>query len=461
MMEEVEIELPTLRREQWRLYDAMQRFNCWVCHRRLGKTVLGLEILVAKAIVCDLPDPRFAYMAPEREQAKDIAWLYLQRFTQDIPFIKINQADLRVTFPHNNASIRLYGADNHRLGGRRRGIYLDGVVIDEYAQIAPTVWTQVLRPMLIDRVGWAIFIGTPQGKNHFYQLYQQARQRDYWSDALLTVNDTTAIDPAELAMIREEMFAEDKQADYAQEFLCSWDAPMPGAVYAEQLERMDQEGRVTCVSYDPILPVYTAWDIGPAHTAIWWFQPAGDRVRFIDYEEGPGSLEKWISIVKAKPYNYDHSKLQPPLTRERYEVHYMPHDLHNPDYGYGKTRETIAMDNDFRVQILPRGPVEDRIETGRRLLNRSVFDEVNCADGLNALRSYRYEWDAQRQTYRRVPVHDWASHGADGFGHAALGLMPPPKPLPEHPQPGSFAWARKQAIRAQQGKRVTSTFRVG
>lgn len=442
----IKLKLPTLRQHQYELYDLMRRFNAWVCHRRLGKTVLSLEILVAKACSNTLGDPRYAYFAPTRVQAKDIAWLYLTRFVEQIPGVDINQSELRVTLP-TGAQIRLYGTDNYKLGAGRRGMYFDGVVLDEYADIAPSVWTQVIRPALSDRLGWAIFLGTPRGKNHFYHLYQYALWHPEWSTALLRADHTGIIDPDELASARDLM----SQAEFAQEYLCSWDAPMPGAVYAEQLARMDESGRVTRVAYDPRLPTYTAWDIGPAHTAIWWLQPVGDQVRVIDYEEGPGSLPQWIERVRSKPYQYDHSKLNPPLTRSSHEVHYGPHDLEYQDYSYGKTRYTIALEHGLRFTVLGRGSVEDGLEAGRRLMDHAVIDEVTCEEGVNALRSYRYDWDEQRQTYRTVPVHDWASHGADAWRYAAIGLMPPPSPVRQKAPEHSFDWWGKQIDRVQQG----------
>lgn len=453
--------LPKMRPHQTVLAKERKRFNCWVCHRRFGKTVLCLELLVEAAIKCRLNRGRYAYFAPQRSQAKDIAWLYLQQFTVDVPGVEINQADLMITLPHNGAQIRLYGADNYGLGRSRRGIYLDGVAIDEYADIAPVVWTQVLRPMLVDRQGWAIFIGTPRGKNHFYQLYQQARQRAGWSSALLRADHTGVIPQTELALLRAEAEEEGKLADYEQEFLCSWDTPMPGAVYADQLRKLDQDGRVGYYPYVPEYPVCTGWDIGPVHNAIWYWQQIGTQVRFIDYDEASGDLAKHIASVRAKPYLYDHSQVVPPLTRHAYEVHYGPHDLEDsPDYATPKTRIGVALAEGFRFTVLPRGTLEDRIEAMRRLLTRSVFHEKACEAGLNALRSYRYELDDIKQTYRTVPIHDWASHGADAAGTVAVGLFPPSAPLKPPVPEGSFEFWSRQLKRTRRGKQP-ETFVAG
>ena len=453
--------LPKLRPAQLSLYQQRQRFNVWVAHRRLGKTVLCLETLLAEAAACRRPNPRYAYFAPQRDQAKDIAWTYLMNFTTEIPGVDINQAELRVTLPHNGAQIRLYGCDRYGLGRSRRGIYLDGVCIDEFADIPPVIWSQVIRPMLVDRQGWCIFIGTPHGKNHFHQLYMTSKMRTNWSTALLRADETSVIPEQELTLLRQEAEDEGKLADFEQEFLCSWDTPMPGAVYAEQLRQIDQQGRLG--HFPPLdnVPVCTGWDIGPAHTAIWWFQQTPQQVRFIDYWEGPGSLDAHIALVQHKPYCYDHAQMVPPLTRTPFALHYGPHDLEDSqDYATPKTRLGIALGKGMRFTVVPRGALEDGIEATRVLLRRSVFHERACEEGLNALRSYRYERNEIAQVYRLTPVHDWASHGADALRTAAVGLGGIKMPLKPPVHSGSGDWWGTLIDRP--GKlRKRPTFRVG
>lgn len=450
----LEVRLPPLRREQLVLWRGFRRFNAWVAHRRFGKTVLCLEILLKSALESTHHLPRYAYFGPQRAQAKDIAWAYLQQFVAEIPQVVINQADLSVTFAHNGAQVRLYGADNHGLGRSRRGIYLDGVAIDEYADISPVVWRQVLRPMLIDRQGWAVFIGTPRGKNHFWSLYQQACHSPNWSAALLRADQTRIIAPDELALLREEALAEDRLADYEQEMLCSWDTPMPGAVYADQLRRLDVEARITRLVPHPAYPVQTAWDIGPVHNAIWYFQVLPDRVHFLEYEEQPGDLPKHIETVRSKPYVYNASLVLPPMSRGPMETHYGPHDLETgKDYSSSKSRLGIAAAHHFRFTVLARGAVEDRIEAGRVLMGKSYFDALKCEDGLNALRNYRYELDEIRQVYTKTPVRDWASHGADSFGYAAIGIgQVGTRPRLPTAIPGSFEYLSQELKRRGRGK---------
>src|SRR5690606_12599387 len=116
-------------------------------------------------LTCALPNPRFAYIAPLYTQAKDVAWTYLKQFTFCSPGVATNESELRVDLP-NGGRVRLYGAENY---DRLRGVYFDGVIMDEYADMDPRVWPEVVRPALSDRKGHATFIGTPKGRNGFYE----------------------------------------------------------------------------------------------------------------------------------------------------------------------------------------------------------------------------------------------------------------------------------------------------
>ncbi len=147
-----------------------QRWASLVCHRRAGKTVACVADLVDAALRLKLPNPRFAYIAPYYSQAKDVAWLYVKGMACNIPGVEINERELRADFP-NGARVRLYGADNP---DRLRGLNLDGVVMDEFGDMTPGAWRSVIRPALSDREGWAVFIGTPKGRNEFYEIHSTA-----------------------------------------------------------------------------------------------------------------------------------------------------------------------------------------------------------------------------------------------------------------------------------------------
>jgi hypothetical protein len=163
-----------------------QRWSCIVAHRRAGKTVACVMDLIDAALRCKKPDGRFSYVSPTYTQSKDTAWSYLKRFTTDIPGVEQRESDLMVLFP-NGSRVRLYGADNF---DRLRGTYADGMVIDEYADIDPRAWPEVLRPSLADRQGWCVFIGTPKGRNDFYKIHENARTDPAWFSLVLRADET-------------------------------------------------------------------------------------------------------------------------------------------------------------------------------------------------------------------------------------------------------------------------------
>jgi len=195
---------------------ASHRFGVLVCHRRFGKTVCAVNALISAALAFRGSDGRFAYIAPYYGQAKTVAWDYFKKYTHMIHGIKYNESELTVKLP-NGAHIRLYGADNP---DSLRGIYLDGVVMDEVADMKPNVWGEVVRPALSDRLGWALFIGTPKGINMFYELYQHALTQETWFAAKYGVDETDIIGDEELEAAGAEMTA----SQYAQEFLCDFAA---------------------------------------------------------------------------------------------------------------------------------------------------------------------------------------------------------------------------------------------
>lgn len=208
---------------QLEVHRSLKRFNVLVVHRRGGKTVMCINELIDRACKAHRKNGRYGYIAPQRNQAKLIAWEYLKQFTQQIPNMKYHEQDLKATFP-NNAFIQLYGADNP---DAIRGTYFDAVILDEYADIKPWLWSTVIRPLLTDRQGGATFIGTPKGMGGLYEVYQKALEdTDNWYTAVLPYWETDALDPDEIAQARREM----GEQQFAQEFCCDWGASSDNVV---------------------------------------------------------------------------------------------------------------------------------------------------------------------------------------------------------------------------------------
>ena len=326
-----------------------------------------------------------------------IAWDLLKHLTRQLPGTKINEAELRVDLT-GDRRIQIFGADNP---DALRGLYLDGVVFDEYGQMRPRVWSEVVRPALADREGWATFIGTPMGKNHFYDLYRQAQGDEGWHTAVYRASDTGVLDAAELASARATMAPE----QYAQEFEVSWESALIGSYYGSYLETARDEQRMTRVPWQPDVPVYTSWDIGVSDaTAIWFIQPCGRMLHVIDYlEASDQGLEWYAKVLRDRPYIYSR--------------HFFPHDMQARDFSSnGRTRLAMAESLGLTpAVVVPRGAVSDGIQSVRTLFPRFLFDIDKCHDGVESLKAYRREWNETRKTWSEHPLHDFSSHAADAL----------------------------------------------
>lgn len=389
-------------REQFlALHARRQRWGCVVTHVRAGKTVACLMDLVDAALRCTHDEPRFAYVAPFYRQAKDVAWAYLKRFTASIPGIEQNESELRIDLP-NKGRVRLYGADNY---DAMRGIYLDGVVLDEYADFHPAAWPEVIRPRLSDRRGWGVFIGTPKGRNAFWEKWEEARANpDEWFSLMLRASETGILSTEELADAAKAMTPE----QYAQEYECSFDAAIIGAYYGKEIADAEAAGRVCSVPYDPALPVHTAWDLGIGDsTAIFFFQAAHDGLRVIDHYESHGQgLDHYARVLAARPY--------------RYGDDFVPHDAMVRELGTGRTRVETLKALGRKPRLVPNHRIEDGINALRVSFPRIWIDASTCASGLEALRQYRADYDAKGKVFRNTPKHDWTSHTADAARYMAM-----------------------------------------
>jgi phage terminase large subunit len=389
-----------------------ERWGALVAHRRCGKTVACVNDLIAKALQCPLPHGRYAYVAPFLAQAKEVAWEYLKRFALPATADK-NESELWVELV-NGARIRIHGADNP---DRLRGAYLDGVVLDEYADMRPSVWGEVIRPMLADRKGWATFIGTPKGRNEFFEIFERADASEDWFSVKLKASDTRILDKSELDEARRDMTPE----QYEQEFECSFDAAILGAYYGKEIAKADADGRIVDFDWDPDLPVHTAWDLGKgANMAIWMFQIVADEIGVIDHYEGAHdhTIPDCVKVLQTKPYKWGDD--------------WVPHDAKVKELGTGRTRIETMIDLKRNPRLVPDHTVMDGINSGRLLMSRVWFHKTRCKDGVEALRQYRAEYDEKVRTFKNEPRHDWSSHSADAYRYLAMAYkqIAPEKPKP-------------------------------
>ncbi len=341
---------------------------------------------------------RAAYVAPFLKQAKDVAWEYLKRFSRPLWGKAPNESELYVELVKGQR-LTIRGADNQ---DALRGAYLDDVILDEYADMHPSVWGAVIRPMLADRRGRATFIGTPKGRNAFWDMYNRAQSDPDWFPFFLPADLTGILDQAELDAARRDMTPE----QYAQEFECSFDAAILGAYYGKEMEAAQRDGRITIVAYDENVPVHTSWDLGYTDsTAIWFWQVVADQLHVIDFYENHGQqIPHYAGVLAGKGY--------------RYGEHWFPPDVRAHVLGMDRTRIETLRDNNIKPRVLPDQKVVDGINAARVIFPRMWFDE-RCRDGLEALRQYRTAYDEKLKAFKDHPLHDWTSHAADAFRYMA------------------------------------------
>ena len=405
-------------------HNRTHRWACLVAHRRAGKTVAAVNDIIRAAITYQGDHGLFAYIAPYRSQAKAVAWQYFQEFAQPITQHK-NEQELTITLL-NGSQIRLYGADN---ADAMRGLGFSGVYMDEYGDFKPSVFGNVIRPALSDKQGWAVFGGTPKGKNQFWENYETAQRiPNEWFLLRLPASSSGLLPAGELNAARAQL-AEDQ---YLQEYECSFEAAILGAFYGKEMREAQSQGRITRVDYDSSLPVYTAWDLGYRDdTAIWFFQVTRNEVRVIDFHAVSGAdIHDIAGLVMSKGY--------------RYGKHYLPHDARAKSLQTGRSIiEQLSQYLEAKnLMVVPDIGVQSGIQATRMMLPRVWFDAEKCHDGIEALRQYQREYDEDRKAYRQNPRHDWTSHPADAFRMLAVSWQEQsdktpalePKPLMVGPQ---------------------------
>lgn len=399
-MMEVRIRLRPLQSEALEKLDAA-RYGVLVCHRRFGKTVLAVSRLCRNAARGGATY-RGAYIAPTYRQAKDVAWDYLKKIALAAG-AGINESELRADF-RNGARIRLYGAENP---DSLRGLNLCDVVFDEVAQMPYSIWSEIVLPMILATHGRVLFLGTPKGRNALWRIWEHARTHEgEWVALMYRASETGILSEEDLAAARRET----GEAEYRQEYECSFTAAVAGAYYGALMEELDAKGGIARVPWMPDRPVITAWDLGFSDaTAIWFAQVCGREVHVIDYYQASGvGLDHYVKVLQERGYVYGE--------------HLLPHDAAASELGTGTTRLETLRRLGVRGRVLPMTTVDDGINAVRMLLPRCRFDAVRCAKGLECLRLYQREWDERAGDFRARPLHDWTSHGADAFRYLAMGI---------------------------------------
>lgn len=408
------------RQYQRPLWDALEggcRRAVAVWHRRSGKDDVALHWTATQAVQ---KPATYWHLLPQSNQARKAVWDAVDPHTGirriDWAFPKelretTREQDMLIRFK-NGATWQVVGSDNYNA---LVGSPPFGIVYSEYMLSDPNAWS-FIRPILRENGGWALFNGTPRGRNHLHGLYELGLKEPGWFSQLLTVKDTGAMSDEDLASERREI-ASERGEDEAeniinQEYFCSWDAAIPGSYYGKAIAQAEKLGYIGTEPYDPRKPVITAWDLGVGDsTAIWFIQQAGLAVRVIDFYENSGvGADHYARVLKEKGYNYDY--------------HILPHDADDREWG-NNASSRIDVLKGLKVsplRLLPRASIDDGINAGRLLIPRCRWDRLATERGLNALRQYQKRWDEKLKTFSSTPLHDWTSHAADAWRYLAQGL---------------------------------------
>lgn len=384
--------------------------------RRHGKDETSLQIMAIEAMS---RVGSYAFLFPEAAHARRSMWQMVnprtgRRRINDIFPEQIvaarNEQQMQITL-RNGSNIILFGSDEYdRLVG---GSYV-GIAFSEMGISDPRAWS-MLRPMLAENNGWAVFQGTPRGRNGFYDLFVLATEDPAWFAQIVRADETDVFTPEQLEKERAELIRMNGDdlgnALFRQEYLCSFEGAALGAYYAHLIDRAETEGRVLPVPYDPTLPVETGWDLGRRDaTAIWFIQTTRSGMKHaIDYVEVTGrSISDVAPIVRQKGYNL--APLQLP--------HDGAHETIVSDLSVQGTLRSLG----FQCEVLPRYGYDDQINAVRALLPRMLFDRDRTEAGRKALSNYHATFDEARKVLSPVPVHDWSSHGSSALATYALGM---------------------------------------
>ena len=375
--------------------------------RRAGKDICGFNLCIRAALK---KIGVYYYIFPTYSQAKKVIWDSLnndgQRFLDYIPKELIestNSQEMKIRLS-NGSLIQLVGSDNidSLMGTNPRG-----VVFSEYALQDPRAY-QFIRPILTANQGWALFLSTPRGKNHLWELYNIAQHSPDWYALKLTVEDTGHISMHDIAKEKADGIMSDDLIQ--QEYYTSFTMGVEGSYYAKYLDTMRVRGQIGIVPWEPGFKVHVALDLGVRDsTSLIFFQCIGQTVRIIDcYENSKQGLEHYVKVIQGKDYVYG-----------RYIA---PHDIRVREFGTGMTRLEKARQLGIPFTVAPNIEIVDGIESVRSLLPKVWIDERQCAPLIKALENYRQEFDAKRKVYKEHPLHDNNSHYADAMRYLAVSL---------------------------------------
>lgn len=393
----------------WEAMKSGKKRAVLVWHRRAGKEKTCWNFLITRAVQ---KIGIYYYFFPHFSQGRKILWDGVDkdgfRLLHHIPTSLIdgspNSTEMKIRLK-NGSLIQIIGTNNI---DSIVGTNPIGCVFTEYSLQDPTAW-QLIRPILVENNGWAVFNFTPRGANHGKDLYEMAKGNPEWFSQLLTVKDTDVISEEDIQKEREAGMSEDF---VQQEFYCSFTLGIEGSYYAKYLQEARDEDRISSVPWDKQGRVYTAWDLGYGDScAIIFYQLCGNEIHVIDYYENHGEgLPHYAGILKDKPYIYSD--------------HYAPHDIESHAFSSGLSAREVGSSLGLKFITLPtlKLRLEDGIEAVRGIFPRLWVDQTKGKHLVKCLENYRKEFDQRLEVYKERPRHDKYSHGADAMRYLAIAV---------------------------------------
>lgn len=400
----------------WEALEGGIKRACLVWHRRAGKDLFAINWCATQLFE---RVGLYWHILPTYTQGKKVVWEGMTRdgrpFLDHFPpgtVVRSRHDEMSLWFS-NGSVYQVIGAEEYN---RLVGANPVGIIFSEWSVMTPQVW-EFMRPILAENGGWAIFIYTPRGQNHGYRTLKMAEEQPEWFSQVLPADLTEAVHPDLIDADRRSGMPEEM---IQQEYYCSFDAPLVGSYYGDQLTNMLDEGRIGKVPWEPDRPVNTAWDLGISDaTSIWFHQQVGKEHRLIDYYYSAGvGLEHYTKVLDRKPYTYGQ--------------HLLPHDVLVRELGTGKSRVEVLRRMGLNPTVVSKMALADGINAVRQFLPRCWVDEKKCDIGLQGLRQYTKEKLDERgpdgeALFRDQPLHNWASHPADALRALAVGLRREPQ----------------------------------
>ncbi len=434
----IELELPngwaprSYQRPAWRYLQSGGKHAELVWHRRSGKDDLSLHWTAVSANDIGHADSigrvgNYWHMLPQANQARKAIWEAINPHTGKKRIDEAFPQEIRATTLDNEMLIRFRSGSAWQVVGSDNfnslvGSPPIGLVFSEWPLCDPASWAYLM-PILEENGGWAIFNGTPRGKNHAFKSLASAMKTSGMFGQKLSALDTQVFDAAQLARIKQQLI-DTYGNDYGisvfdQEYMVSFDAANLGAILGRAMIAAELEGRIDDGrgGYDPAgAPIEISSDIGRRDASSWWFwQPCVGGLRVVDYDKDSGlDADEWCGRLQTK------------IRDNGYKLKHvmLPHDARAKTFAAKNSAVEIFIMHfgADKVMIVPDASKTDRINAARRVARRTAWHKTNCEKGLEGLAAWSYVYDEERKEFSKEPDHNWASHDGDGYSYGAMVL---------------------------------------